>query len=259
MSSRTSDRHYSSIGAMITVFALAIDPFAQQITSYRTRDLAAGTNSTVAVGYIYSNTNTPSISAMQQAFFTGLYGLDPMNIQRTCLTGNCTWSPYQTLAVCSRCVNVTDQVKMPSSRSCNPNFAIKHCGWSLPIGLKLDPGFDSNFSGKFLSQYVYGIPIANISILSHAAEPSGPIIPNAAECNLYWCINTYVGTVTTFRFHEQLLASVPNRSDPASPSDTLKEPYFWTRPDPLNNNHSFFEANASTRLLSPDNRYSKGS
>ena len=49
ISFRISDRHYSSIGAVVTVSALAIDPFAQQITSYCIRDLAAEDNSTVTV------------------------------------------------------------------------------------------------------------------------------------------------------------------------------------------------------------------
>ena len=184
--------------------------------------------------------------ALQQAFFTGLYSLDPMCIQPTCLTGNCAWSPYQTLAVYNRCVNVTDQLKMSSSSSCNPSFAIEHLGWSLPNGLTLDTGPGSNFTGKFLSQYMYGIPKANLSILNYATGPSGSITPVAVECNLYGCVNEYDGTVTNNAFHEELLASIPNISDRVSLSDILTEPYFWKRPDPPYSNYSFFRRERST-------------
>ena len=125
----------------------------------------------------------------------------------------------------------------------------------------LDPesGLTLNGSGNFLSSNIYGIPIANFSMLHNKASEFRPPSLQAIECNLFWCTNTYFATVTNFNFQEELLSSTPNKSGPASSSRVLEEPYFWTRPDPPYHNHSFFDENSTAHSFSPDSRYSEES
>ncbi|KAF4540202.1 Zinc-binding oxidoreductase protein [Lasiodiplodia theobromae] len=124
----TSSFH-ASLGAFITIFALAIDPFSQQIIKYYNclqpvPDTAAKipiTNNFTGLGALYGDTNLNSVIAV--ATYTGLFG-PPANtsvsITVDCPTGNCTFpndsgAAFSSLDVCHSCqdisallINITD-------------------------------------------------------------------------------------------------------------------------------------------------------
>lgn len=160
---RTDNRHFSSIGAIITVFALAMDPFAQQITSYGTREAVANIVSTLNVAWIFNDHDGTTIPRMKAAFYNSLSDFGAIKIEPTCATGNCTWpSPYSTLAVCSDCVDMIDQIRTLRTSTCN---SASQCERSLPNGLTIQPGHSVNASGELLSSNAIGIPIATFSML----------------------------------------------------------------------------------------------
>ncbi|KAL2839639.1 hypothetical protein BJY01DRAFT_237013 [Aspergillus pseudoustus] len=109
-----------SLGAIITIVALAFDPFAQQLVSYPSRQ-AALHNETASFrvsqvyesGAYYNQQNgidNYTDFAMQGAIYNGVFG-SPSPRAFTCPTSHCKWpdnSSYILLGVTGGCENVTD-------------------------------------------------------------------------------------------------------------------------------------------------------
>lgn len=114
---RLRGRHFiSCCGAFITVAALIVDPFAQQIIS--TYDCSIPISSKLAT---IPRTNVfderqldgdepPTSLEMQRAINSAIYNHD-RSIAFSCPTGNCTFSSeYHTVAYCSECNDTTDKL-----------------------------------------------------------------------------------------------------------------------------------------------------
>ncbi|KAF1976745.1 hypothetical protein BU23DRAFT_565431 [Bimuria novae-zelandiae CBS 107.79] len=131
---RTKGRSVAALGAAVTLFALAMDPFFQQVvdiseqwreqptkaliprattytaytagqyladsTSFMEPDQAMSTTSYL---YFYDNGTTPAISGKGN-------GISPQ-IPLACPSTNCTWPKHENLGVCNRCADVTDRLE----------------------------------------------------------------------------------------------------------------------------------------------------
>lgn len=129
---RLNSYHLASIGAWITVLALAIDPFSQQILQFNTcseimSDGIAAIPRTynftgAATSGFVNGTFLQSFASLDQGASAAIYMglLDPpknasSNVQVTCPTGNCTFpfdpsdgATFQNLAWGTSCVEVKD-------------------------------------------------------------------------------------------------------------------------------------------------------
>jgi hypothetical protein len=175
----------ASIGAWVVILSAVIKPFFQQIisledaVSYRDHSNVNITYATKWDGgtelyafppdyYLSSDGNTTvmhvssygyvsDLSLEFQAQAAVLFGLSTfesnVNQQLTtaCPSGNCTWSPYLTIGVCSACNDVTDQVSIsqkvdypmswyfPGQGSEIPSVdPVNLTTYSLPNGINLD-------------------------------------------------------------------------------------------------------------------------
>ena len=189
-------RHVSSLGALITVLALGIDPFAQQVASYQLEKFASSQNSTLPVRFYFPYDLDASF---RDAAYAGLFGSGQNTLNPHCPSGNCTWAPYQTLALCSQCVDVTSLIKYS-----DPYVDQWSYFPSLPNGLSLQISNDvaSSMSGTLPPMMLdkVGYAIVNFSLLDIGG-------PWAAECSLYWCVNTYTATLNNGKFAERLESS----------------------------------------------------
>ena len=215
-------RHVSSLGALITVLALAINPFTQQVATYQLEQVPSSQNSTLPLRFSYPN---DLFSSFKGAAYNGLFGFGQNALTPYCPSGNCTWAPYQTLAVCSQCVNVADLMV----QRCNLDV-YSSCLWSLPNGLALNDGAMLNTSGTLPPMMLdnVGQSLVNFSMLGYD-ETSDPV---ATECSLYWCVNTYTAIFNNTIFTERLsrswynatstlsLANIPSADDLYNLMDT---------------------------------------
>ncbi|CZT17863.1 uncharacterized protein RCC_03699 [Ramularia collo-cygni] len=109
------------IGAIITVVALAMDPFAQQILESRSVMMASADDMAVirtATAYEVAvrEGSGPSAFAgidlilnMTNSIYAGMFhGTSKSQVEHICSTANCTWDTFQSLGVCSQCTNETD-------------------------------------------------------------------------------------------------------------------------------------------------------
>jgi hypothetical protein len=127
---RTKGRSLAALGAIITLFSLALDPFFQQVVDFPERWALFGNSSIPSVttytpryGVEFRNgveiiQQDQDIAAIAQKF---LYdnGTQPIklgngtrpDIPLSCPTSNCTWPLYNTLGVCSACTDVSELLK----------------------------------------------------------------------------------------------------------------------------------------------------
>lgn len=210
----TCSRHISTLGALVTVLAIAINPFVQQVVVYQLEQAPSPHNATLPVGYLAS----PSLAETKGPIYLGLFGMANYTQTPYCPSTNCTWSPYQTLAVCNQCADLTDHVNFMQAGkqvpSCNETTIQQrqNCSVALPNGLSLDfieaTGDDDrtlNASGSLPAVTLdsVGYALANFSMIQ--VQSGGNI--TAIECSLFWCVNTYTARVYNTVFNESLESS----------------------------------------------------
>lgn len=212
----------SSLGALITVLALGINPFAQQVTSYRLKTFASSQNSTLPVRFSFADDLNPKFRG---AAYAGLFGSGQSTLIPYCPSGNCTWAPYETLSLCSQCVDVTNLIDRKQldhqAHGCDRDLISSPCFLSLPNGLSLQRSDDvmSNMSGTLPPMMLdkVGYSIVNFSMLDVTFSPW------AAECSLYWCINTYTAILNNTEFSESLKSSWYNATNALPLADVPSE------------------------------------
>ena len=123
---RTKGRALAALGALITIFSLALDPFFQQVVDFPERWAQHDTSSSIPRVTSYEPPYIPEIfqgmeeqqsdqllqPVVQRFFYDN--GTQPVpfgngtrpEIPITCPTSNCTWPEYETLAVCSKCTSM---------------------------------------------------------------------------------------------------------------------------------------------------------
>ena len=164
-------RHLVSLGAAITVLALAFEPFFQQSVSFSNRIVVTG-NSTLAVASSYRPLQGPRYTAWTRNFgavrddsalalqiantITSEVPSD-QSIPSVCPTGRCSWAPFSSLGVCQQCKIVSDALMPVCQRKViakvnNVSGALNPCGYRLNAtfvtGLHgLNGGFETSVVG----------------------------------------------------------------------------------------------------------------
>lgn len=124
----TKGKTIAALGALVTIFALALDPFFQQVVSFPERWTLQETNSSISRVMRYEPVydieyqNGDSLAEMNgdikgvaELFFVnnGTQAIPFGNgtraeIPLSCPSSNCTWPSYETLGMCSQCVEATE-------------------------------------------------------------------------------------------------------------------------------------------------------
>jgi hypothetical protein len=242
----------ATIGAVLTVLALAIDPSSQQIIAIHSRN-AVALNGTAYVqmarGYNL-NSDEEKSPTMQIAVLSGLFqtnaALDPY-----CESDyHCTYPPFITLGICSKCEDVTQETNQTCKTS--PQTAALNylgSGWDnmrTNCTYQSPSGFDVNLADVTLSMNpgrtltylqakssivpnttitsVAGIESPLISILtlvdsnktyySHQNHTQPPNKPDITECAIYWCEQAFT-TANTRQAYQ------PSITQPLIPIDPV--------------------------------------
>jgi hypothetical protein len=157
---------------------------------------------------------TPSVMA---AIYTGLLGTLTHNITAACSTGNCTFSTYQTLGFCNRCVNLTDHITYSF-----PNGSTFYNWMALPNGLKKMGGTgtimvsslvdgrpsDFNLSDKSTPKNYRPADIFRYTALLNDQSNETSTETGAIECVLSLCLHEIETTVLNGKLNE-MIAFIP--------------------------------------------------
>ena len=216
-----SARHLSSLGALIAILALTIEPFIQQVVSYPFRRVRIGDASVNCVhSYNITGQKTgwgpptydidlPMKAAINQAIFS-----ESSQMAVGCSTGNCTWPRFLSLAICSHCqkiqvhnTTIPEQATVLSTSNglaiylIPDTYAVLSSG-QLPVS---DLGYIDN-------------TIANLTVLG-SSEPS------AYECTLFWCVQEIKASVSDGIYDEEVLTTWSDASLQNLGCDPNSHPY----------------------------------
>ena len=131
---RIKGRSLAALGAIITLFALAMDPFFQQLVSFPEEWRLQPVTGFIsrAVQYKFStsgqiNLMDNSLLELDQAMYAQAHvyfydhGTSPVTLSNgngvrpsiplACPTTDCTWTEYESLSVCNRCMEINDLVE----------------------------------------------------------------------------------------------------------------------------------------------------
>lgn len=211
----------SSLGALIIVFAMGVDPFTQSIVSYygcniNESDAIASIsrinmNSPLGLDTLESYAFSATVRGAFDASFSDSTSLMP---NYTCSTKSCTFSqPYHSIGLCSKCDNITDQLQT----SCEPG-AHGACNYTLS-GAPTSTGYNrtGNDMTVGFTQSRWNVISASTqqdtqaeSIFKINLASALPVI--ACRCTVYGCIRTLTGVIDSGVLHETLQSTSSNWS-----------------------------------------------
>ncbi|GAW17407.1 hypothetical protein ANO14919_068640 [Xylariales sp. No.14919] len=233
--SNTPPENVTSIVGLVVIASLATVPFVQQITHIQLANNAVDT-ATIPALRNYANREPEDIfpildkplsygivpSIVTSGFYRGLYFSGNLSdtltrnsllSRPTCSTGNCTYPDFDSLAICSACVNVTNQLSMSQVLS-RYNSSVPQ--WTLPNGfaVDVDPNSLSRTVVKTGGSYdpltlETGLPIVNITAIQPCEKSDLTSCgATAQECTLYWCLNRYKSSVVQGLLYEDIMDTV---------------------------------------------------
>jgi hypothetical protein len=176
---RTKGKSLAALGAAVTLFALAMDPFFQQVVSFPEQWRMQPTNGSIPRAFSYhvyaagtylkdnedfleidqcksslmfSNScvlnEWKAMTALAYRYFydngtrfvmgSNGKGVGPV-VPLSCPNSRCTWSQYETLGTCNRCVSIADRLEFHCQTSAldwipTPNPLPDASGWMYPNG-----------------------------------------------------------------------------------------------------------------------------
>ncbi|EAA30428.2 hypothetical protein GE21DRAFT_10588 [Neurospora crassa] len=265
-------RHLASLGALVTVVMFGYDPFVQAIVNtsgYEVQlmessraeirasiKICVGEEQTTGRQITLKNKNGsmgPDMVVFQESALTADYGLtlavydgfvnksaalvDPYQPSFSCETGNCTFQNFDSLAVCSRCINVSDHIRkeqVPSGGSTYTRYLLPYdleilnwddakpprdkSSWgSLTVLTSISPNqtvvkvianrSESISFANFTTTFVVFRIIQSTPEFVNDLSPWNTTFPLAMECGLSFCVNRYNSSVRKGILHESILDS----------------------------------------------------
>ena len=151
-----------SLGALVTILALAFDPFIQQILTYPIRNTVDAADSSAAEArqvtsvLLYSSLKEPW-SIVLSAQWAANAGDIPTPI---CPTGNCTWPVFESVGMCRKCEDITASTQL----KCEPislNMTAEHFREKQVCAIIPPQGHYGSAPIRYTSTHGEGIPISN--------------------------------------------------------------------------------------------------
>jgi Protein of unknown function (DUF3176) len=213
--------HLATVGAVITILAIAVDPFIQQVIRYHPcQRTVPSMQASISRSNFYNTTgiHTGALSesldiGMQAAIYEGVFA-SFSNITPTCPTGNCTFPEYRTLGMCSSCEDISNLV----NNSCgvlsadNDYGGNPACNFTLPGGLNLTiptlgyammmSSVSTSPASMILSEIISFTRVLDydkfklVNISNDGTNDGGPSNIMALGCSLSPCVRTYKSEVT---------------------------------------------------------------
>jgi len=219
--------HMASVGCLLTLMSLPSDAFVQQSVSFPPR-VHPQHNSTATLPYSqhfdsYSTSAGASYASqpLMAAVYNGVYSKNlrhsTSSIKANCPTGNCIFPSYASLAVCSRCHNVSSILEyttesdplgarysypLPNGhRLISAETSVAYFNITSSTGPSTLPYNHLGLNSDDLAVYLSAATIANISMIV-GGNPSDPWNQTAWDCVLFFCAKSFNASVSQGVFHE---------------------------------------------------------
>ncbi|KAE8153547.1 hypothetical protein BDV25DRAFT_136840 [Aspergillus avenaceus] len=246
---RSKMRRSAVLGATVTVLAVGVGPFVQQMVTIKNNWVELPHTATVNRAELYAETyHNPLVLDMFPSLYMPMFASLYTNNSApkawysssipNCSTGTCDFPTFQSLAVCSQCSDLTHVLETKRTIiGVQPGRYNVSFDYTLPNGLQthVEDSFGTRngtlTAAELLSRedalqpyvsvsssltYPYGnnrfgqSALLNLSVIR---IDSGGLMSNATavECVLYWCVNTYSVRMQEHTLHETILDTYSNR------------------------------------------------
>ncbi|CAI7591276.1 unnamed protein product [Penicillium palitans] len=226
-------RHLITFGCLVLVIAAATDPFVQQVMGVLGRPVPTHGNASIQVcnSSLYTDYGKGEGPGMNKAplstigaIYSGIFQEQSPNSKSSlmeCATGNCTFAPYQSLGICSRCANITDSLTLHkvegfTAQQVTYNYVLPN-NFSFQTSTTGQYVMNSTYLGNLVSLNTTGqANILNFTAITSSGYGVPPAV-SATECSLYFCVDTYHAAVNGGAFMERL-TSIEGTSNYSSSS-----------------------------------------
>jgi hypothetical protein len=166
---RTKGRSLAALGALLILLLLAIDTFFQQVVVFPDKQTLHATRGEIprvvyydpiylpafTGGFETSPINTDTAPIVEQFFYSN--GTQPLSfgtgvrpeVPLSCPTSSCHWAAYETLAVCSKCMEVSHLINI--TFACMNTTVDWSSKWLGPVPLSGNPFPSGTVCGHFLN------------------------------------------------------------------------------------------------------------
>ena len=207
---------------------LAVNPFVQQVVQFETR-WQNSTAAAVPIALTYNTYDQPGISilstdvdlTMKAAIQRGMLDISANTStffpSPQCATGNCTWNPYVSLAVCSQCADISGKLStngsefmtttyLPNNVSIDSDDSVVGQGFIAMTVNTTIPGDNSRYttydSVAFSDADLTLLDVFTIIPKYGDSNDVAVYGPYASECVLRFCVQNLSSSATNGIFSE---------------------------------------------------------
>lgn len=212
----------ATFAAVITICALAIDPFSQQVLNYR-NCLEPNDSLTAQIPVTNRYTHTGGHTGPKDSVISSFIALSIYNgllssvgngsslVSVTCPSGNCTFASdngasYSSVAICQKSQDITQHIQNHTSAQARHNY-------SLPSGPSLEEPSSllSSVVVDYSNPVNYGTDNLTDMLLTFDALmiSQDTLVPFAVRSSIYPCVKTWGANITLNELRETELTSVP--------------------------------------------------
>ncbi|KAF2653117.1 hypothetical protein K491DRAFT_695005 [Lophiostoma macrostomum CBS 122681] len=230
-------RDIGSLGALITIVIMAIDPFVQQVIHYEPGPQVVGNSSAIPAkrlfdsGLLNQEAHPQITDGMIAAIYQGLYftgssndtfAMSALTPRPPCNSGNCTYPEFETLAACAQCADIANNLKQDWTEV----EGVGAYNFSLPNGFNTGNVQGADGGHPILMTSVShdpvrlraGLPLVNLTSISlqaffDSSKPDSSRPATARECMLYWCVKKFQSSITKGILQENLLVTTTEGGD----------------------------------------------
>jgi hypothetical protein len=219
--------YLATFGAFITVAALAVDPFSQQILQYyscstvapdlmaripRNNNFTADTFLTFTAGKEFSLDEK-----MAGAIWLGVLQ-PPQNVSSQvdfqCPLGNCTFPAdsgiaYETIAMCSSCNDISSQIVDLAGSKGMYNYTLAESTRMAndSMNIELSVAFQSRIADTTDLFAFESIMLSQDDLSCNTTKDNCRMSAFAARCSLNPCVRSYTASIRDFVLEEKLVSS----------------------------------------------------
>lgn len=205
------ERFLAILGAVITVAAMAVDPFSQQIIHYQScyeplsnvvARVPVTNNYTQGGAQVWvgeSTLDNKMIAAVYQGFFNPPDNASAI-IPFECPTGNCAFTEdngatYSSLGMCYSYLDINDTIVHSSNYT-----------WSLPSGITI--GEAVTLATGWVTDN-HGALLSFDTIMIQTYQNGSHYRPYAFRSSIFPCVRTYSADISNFILDERILSTIP--------------------------------------------------
>lgn len=222
-------RHLASTGAFISLAAIFFSSLTQQALTFPSRSISSG-SARIPRGYSYvtdtsqqfiidtidinfvPQTDSEMLAAVAFAAYNGSNTISPsFALEPECLSGNCTFGSYTSLATCSECTVVNDQVMttcvgdacyytllMNQTASLNDTL-VTGSRYNSTAGLPIYTSLNvtsNNYNNRPFAVVNMSALYTNYTTASNDSSTIKVGATTAMSCGVFMCVKTFNSTIT---------------------------------------------------------------